>query len=248
MPSILQDPVVQNIFSDFTGPGEIAAALGRAIAANVPMESVWIPCGAAKAGSVEVEGPFTTLSLQLLGNNFPSDPGNTYTVTIGGTTFTSGDTATLDFINPNLPTGKGDESVTYTLGGAESATTVATGLTALINADANLKAVGITATSAAAVITINYPSIPPQWPATEGASSTNKPPQNTTVVLFSKTGTGNETGTVANASSGGTLGAPITTNSITALNTLPRWIKAQFTTLTGGVPGTPVTPWFHGSV
>ena len=244
MASMQPDPLVVNITADFTGPGEIVAALGRCTA--VPFESVWIPAGAAKAGSVEVEGPFSTLSLQLLGNNFPSDPGNTYTLTIGGTTFTLGDTVTAQFINPNIPNGQ--ENATYTLGAAETATSVATGLANAINADAILKSLGFQASAATGVVTITYPSQAPLAPSQEASSTSQKPTQNSTLLTFAKTGTGNETGTVANASSGGALGSPITTNSIVALATLPRWIKAQFTTLTGGNSAIPVTPWFHGSV
>jgi hypothetical protein len=241
------DPLAVNVLSDFTGPGEIVAALGRAIAANTPMESVWIPAGAAKAGSVELEGQFSTVSVQLLGNNFPTDPGNFYTVTLGGSTFTAADTVSLTFWNPNIPT-TGQETVTRTLGAGESATTLATELTALINADPVLLLLGIVASvPSAGVIQISYPSVLPGGPI-DGTSPTSKPQQNTTVVLFSKTGSGNETGTVANASLGGTLGSAITTNAIVALATLPRWIKAQFNTLTGGSPSSPVVPWFHGSV
>lgn len=239
MPSMTPDPTVFNFPSIFTGPGEISAVLGRCTA--VPFESVWIPAGAAKAGSVEVEGSFTGLSVSLIGNNFPTDPGNSYTVTITGG-FVNLDTLSIDFINPNISAG--DRKITYTAGGAETVTSAAAGLAALINADAVLQPLGFQATSNLGVITISYPSIPLQTLPQEGFSSTQQPPQNSTLLQTSKTGTGTEVLTVANASSGGSLGAAITTNSITPINTLPRWIKAQFTALTSGS----ATPYFHGSV
>ena len=77
--------------------------------------------------------------------------------TLAGTSYTSGDTVALTFNNINitdLP-----ETVTYTLGAGETPTTVATGLTTLINADAVLIANMITATSLAGVITIVQPGV-----------------------------------------------------------------------------------------
>jgi hypothetical protein len=80
----------------------------------------------------------------------------TETATIGGST-TLGNTATIQLTSVSIPT-TGQESLTYTYGAAETTTTVATALTALINANPRLAAAGITASSAAAVITISYPA------------------------------------------------------------------------------------------
>lgn len=245
MASMQPDALVQNYPASFVATGEIVAPLGRCAA--VPMESVWVPAGPAKAASVEIEGSFSTLSVQLLGSNSPSDPGNTYTATIGGTTFDSGDVVSLIFTNPNLP--NGEETVSHTLGASETAATVAAALAAAINADTKLAGalgLGFAATAASAVITITYPSVAPLQPPQEGFSPTTEAVQNTTLVQGSVTGAGNETVTIANASAGAALGSAITTLSITALTVLPRWIKAQFGTLTG--TGASATPWLHSAV
>lgn len=80
-------------------------------------------------------------------------PGSgTATATVAGTVFHAGDTVALTFsntANSSFPV-----KVTYTLGAGESATTIATGLTALINANATLTAASISALSALGVITI----------------------------------------------------------------------------------------------
>lgn len=74
------------------------------------------------------------------------------TATIAGSVFTSGDSVSLTFSNPGLPSFP--ITVVYTLGAGSSATIIATGLTALINANATLLAAGITAASALGVVTI----------------------------------------------------------------------------------------------
>lgn len=72
--------------------------------------------------------------------------------TIGGTTFNATDTVALTFANTSevsFPV-----TVTYTLGAGESATTVAAGLKALINANATLTAAVVAANNVAGVLTI----------------------------------------------------------------------------------------------
>ena len=77
----------------------------------------------------------------------------TATATIAGTHFIAGDQVSLTINNtaiPGLPA-----TVTYTLGSGETATTIAAGLTALINANAALQAAHLSATSVGAVITVS---------------------------------------------------------------------------------------------
>lgn len=74
------------------------------------------------------------------------------TATIAGASFVATDTVSLTFSNPQVPAFP--VTVTYTLGAGETATTVATGLKNLINANAKLAAANLTATSALGVITI----------------------------------------------------------------------------------------------
>jgi hypothetical protein len=99
----------------------------------------------------------------------------TGTATIGGTTLNSGDTVSL-FIQ-NIGVLGFPASVTYTLGAAETTTTIATGLRNLINANTAAIAAGLTATSAANVITLTQPG--------SIGNSTN--------LSATITGTGNET-------------------------------------------------------
>jgi len=81
----------------------------------------------------------------------------TATVTIGGTTFNSGDTVSLTFTNVNV-TGL-PVTVEYTLGAGASAATVAAGLAVLINGNATLSAANISAAVASAVITISHQGV-----------------------------------------------------------------------------------------
>ncbi len=81
------------------------------------------------------------------------------TVTVGGTV-TSGDVVSITVSNVNLPSG--EETVSYTAAGGNTTTDIATGLKNAINASSDLTAIGVTATSSAAVVTI----------ATEGTTYT----------------------------------------------------------------------------
>lgn len=99
------------------------------------------------------------------------------TATIGGTTFNPGDIVALTFLNPALSiTGSFPISVSYTLGAAETATTVAAGLTAAIIANTALADANLTATSVGAVITIDHQgSIGNQTSIVAGVSGTETP-------------------------------------------------------------------------
>jgi hypothetical protein len=77
----------------------------------------------------------------------------TATATVAGTVFVPGDQVSLTIDNTTLaglPV-----TVTYKLGSGETPTTIATGLTALINANTTLQGIHLSATSAGAVITIS---------------------------------------------------------------------------------------------
>lgn len=78
----------------------------------------------------------------------------TATATIGGTVFDNGDTVALTFNNSQvsgLPV-----AITYAVGAGSSASIIAAGLVALINANATLGAANISAANVAAVITISH--------------------------------------------------------------------------------------------
>lgn len=122
------------------------------------------------------------------------------TVTIGGATFVSGDSISLTLTNsgvPNFPV-----TVTHTLGSGENATTIATALAALINANAACVAAAVTASSVAGVLTIDQ----------NGAIGNNTtilavvtPVGASTTATSQVTGTGNETAAVVPGSGSATI-------------------------------------------
>lgn len=75
--------------------------------------------------------------------------------TIGGTTFNVGDVVVITILNPALSP-PFPISISHTLVGVESATTIATALTTTINANTTLAAANVTALSAAEIITISH--------------------------------------------------------------------------------------------
>jgi phage tail sheath gpL-like len=168
--------------------------------------------------------------VQLLGSNASQEPANLYTVTVGGTV-TSTDVLTLTFANPNIV--NGTEAVAYTAQGGDTTTTIAAALAAAINADTILNGLGITATSAVAVVTVTYPN--GVQPGQEGGSPTEPATQNVTVITGSLSGGATETLAVANASVGTNIGIALTALGITPFSILPppRWIKAVVNTFTG---------------
>lgn len=237
-----QQPQPLVIYTAPPGIGvSIDGQLFNALLGQAPCESPWMPVSFAKSLSFDLEGSLSTISVQLLGSNSQSDPGNSYSITIGGSA-TANDVLSLQFQNPNL-TG-GTETVSVTAAGGETTAQLATALAAAINADTKLAALQITASVSGSVITVNYPSAAPPNTA-EGGSPTAPPNQNTTVITGSVSGSATETITVANASTGASLGSAITAKGMTAVTPLPGWIKAQINTLTG--TGASVTGNIHGA-
>lgn len=84
----------------------------------------------------------------------------TYTASAGATvggTVSNGKIATVTTFDPALPGGQ--QAVSYTATGSDTATTVATNLTTNLNANTNLQALGVSATSTGAVITVKSTSV-----------------------------------------------------------------------------------------
>ncbi|HEY9773365.1 MAG TPA: cysteine peptidase family C39 domain-containing protein, partial [Planktothrix sp.] len=79
----------------------------------------------------------------------------TCTATIGGT-ITASNTVTITTHDPALAGGQ--KSDTYTVLAGDTTTTIATGLKNLINADTSLQAIGVSATSSGAVVTMSSTS------------------------------------------------------------------------------------------
>lgn len=78
------------------------------------------------------------------------------TATIGGT-ITASDTVTITIIDSGLSGGQ--KAVNYTVQGGDTLTSIATALKNAINADANLQAINVSATSNAAVVSISSQSV-----------------------------------------------------------------------------------------
>lgn len=234
MTSLAPQPLFQSTPAPYIGPASYDSVLASFASVG---EGVWVPARFAKQASIEIEGTFSVLSLQLIGSNALNSPPNLYTLTIGGTV-TTGDAVTMAFANPNLAAGS--ESVSYTTIGGDTTATIATALAAAINADAKLQALGIVATVSASVVTVSYPSEGPS--GQEGGSPTEPPPQNTTIITATVGGSATETVTIANASVGASVGAAITAKGVTAIATMTGWIKAVVNTFTGSA----LTAGYHG--
>lgn len=224
-------PLIAYQAGPFSGPFAAVALLADSvIAAQLPYEGLWVPAMFAKSASVQVSGNFTTLSGDVYASNALNPPLNTYTATLGGSE-TNGDTLTLTFANPLLP--GGSAAVPVTAAGGQTINSLATALAAGINANASLAALGFTAMAVGAVITIQWPSVPP------GAGAGGTYPsfaQSNTVISKNVSGAATETITIAGGTDGSNITAShLTALGVTALNPMPvRWVKARIGTLTSG--------------
>ena len=77
---------------------------------------------------------------------------NNTTVTLGGSA-TAGDVVSVTVVNANLPNGQ--ETDSYTVAGGNTLSNIAAGLASAINADSNLAAIGVGASSSSAVLTVS---------------------------------------------------------------------------------------------
>lgn len=193
-----------------------------------PYEGLWVSAQFLKNACIETEGTFGSMSFQLYGTNLDSVGAvNQYTATIGGSV-TTGDVVTLKILSGNIHAGS--ESVSYTTVGGDTTTTIATALAAAINADTVLNSIGVQATSAAAVITITFPS------AVSNINATPSSPflQNQITISSTVSGSATETVTVAVGSNGIAIGSAITSKSLTNISPIPKYIKARLTAVSGG--------------
>jgi len=226
------DPIVSYSAAPFNGPQNGQSLLVDGVTA-VPYEGVWLPASFYKAATLEVGGSISTLSLQLYGTNALEQPLNTVTVTVGGSK-TTGDVLNIEVINQNLS--NGNVTVSYTVLSGDSINSTAAALAALINANAGLQTLGLSAIAVGGVITITFPSAPSNLANNPSLGSPSAPlTQNQCAFVLTKSGGASETLTLANGTDGTVLGSAITALGLTAVSPLPvRWIKARVTTLTGG--------------
>lgn len=206
------------------GPTSISAVLLDNIAA-VPYEGIWVPWLFTKQGSLELSGTISTLSCQLYGSNSLS-PLNSYQITVGGT-LTIGDVLSAVFTTPS-----GTVTAVYTTAAGNTTTNMAAGLAAFINTSMSFAALGFTASSAGAVLTVFWPSVapPPVVPYTTSSTATAQ----VVTVATSVVGSATETMTVAAGVGGSALGSAITALGMTQFTYTARWLKIRLTTLTGG--------------
>lgn len=221
----------------FGGPYGIHGLALPGVAAPI-YDGCWVPMFGAKLVSLELAGSMDTLGVDVYGSNSLGDPGNGYTITVGGSE-TDGDIVTLNISNPNLPAGV--VNVSHTAAGGETVAQVAAALNTAINAQADLNALGIKSSVLSAVITLSYPSVAAQ----SGNSNPSQPGiANPTTVAYTK-GSNSETVTIAVTTNGTKLGSTLAAFGLTALTVVPRWVKARLTTLTGA--GATVTGRFAAS-
>lgn len=236
----MPNQAISYVAAKLGSPFDIGALLLDA-AAVAGTEGLWLPTRFAKTGSIEFAGSMTTMSASILGTNQMGEPLNQYTLTIGGTV-TTNDIVTITAANPNAA--GGTVAVPYPAIGGDTTTTIATKLTALINANIGMAGLGVTATSAGAVITTSFPSIWPQGNAEVPVYSVFF--GNTTTFTGASSGSSTETVTVAPVTTiGSAIGSAVTALGITALSILPRWMRVRLTTLTGG--GANITATFSGA-
>lgn len=234
----MPDPVVSFTSAPFASQFATCAEL-LVNATAAPWEGLWIPSMWCRDASIEVTGSMSTMSISLLSTNQISEPLNQFTATIGGTV-TSGDIVTLQAINANLP--GGSAQVQYTVGASDTTSTIAAALAAMANASSGFQGAGISAQAAAAVITLNYPSV---WPGPAGTNTASYGQRYGNWTTFSGSSNGTETVTVAGVTTPGSAnGSAITALGLSGVVTPCRWLRARLTTLTGA--GATISAMFNG--
>ncbi|MBS2005761.1 MAG: hypothetical protein JST01_01890 [Cyanobacteria bacterium SZAS TMP-1] len=134
--------------SNLSAQGITASAIGPVITIKSNSVNATTYSGTATATS-----PTQTQTI-----SFSINQNSQQTIVFGGSTTSSGgDVISTTTYNSGLPTGK--KLLTYTVAAGNSLTTVATMVASAINADTDLQAQGITATSAATVVTVNSKSL-----------------------------------------------------------------------------------------
>lgn len=216
----------------FASPFAIQADLfSDIVAAQLPYEGLWIPVPWSKSATVELAlqaGTFGSVSADIYATNQQA-PLNTYKVTVGGSE-TDGDVVGLLFTNPLLPLGS--KTVSITTSGGQSINSIAAALAAAIAADVDLAGLGFTASSAAAVITIQWPSVPGGLPPFNVSSP---PFASTTLLSTALSGGATETLTIAAGTDGTNLTpSHLTALGLTALTPMPvQWVKGRIGTISG---------------
>lgn len=225
----MADPIANFQAAPFNGPFSESALVFDALAA-APFEGLWVNTSFLKNLNLDIEGTFSATSIQLYGTNLDTVGAvNQYVLTVTNSSITTNDVITTKFKNPNIP--GGSESVAYTVLGGDTNTTIATALAAAINADVILKGLGFAATSALGVVTVTFPSTPPNTSGTSSSPANS----NTTQITSSVSGGATETVTTTCGSNGNTIGSAITAAGLTNISPIPRYVKARLNSMTGSI-------------
>jgi RHS repeat-associated protein len=182
----------------------IASGLAAAINADAHLSTLGVTATSASAVvSIKSASPNLTTYKQSV---TPTSATGTETLTLGtnvvgnltatvGGTITTGDVLGMTIRAANLPGGQ--EGISYKVLTGATLTSIAAGIAAAINADTNLQAFGVTATSAAAIVTV-----------------TSSP-------TYTKSITGTETitlGSNVNGNISATVGGTVTVGNILTIN------------------------------
>lgn len=225
------------------GPFSVSGAIMDG--ATAPFEGLWMPAKWSKYSSVEFAGSQSTLSVQIVGSNAQDEPVNQYFVALT-TNPTDGDTLSLTFKNPLLPAG---QKVVSIVAASDTTTTAAAKLAAAVNADTDLQALQIQATTTTATINITFPSF--SYQNLSGAAISD--PQNIAspsspmylnYTSVSGTSTGATTLVTTTGTNGNAVGSAVTALGVTQITGVYRWIKARLNTLTG--TGANITSNYQG--
>jgi RHS repeat-associated protein len=141
----------------------IAAGLAASINANTDLQSIGV--SASSSGQVltvssnsinetTYRGTTSSTATEIVSIDLP--PNGTQTAVIGGTK-TTGDVLTLTVYDAGLS--GGSEAVAYTVLSGDTLTSIATNLTAAVNANTNLQAVNVSATSSGTVVFVKSNSL-----------------------------------------------------------------------------------------
>ncbi|MBS1996705.1 MAG: hypothetical protein JSS86_10355, partial [Cyanobacteria bacterium SZAS LIN-2] len=141
----------------------IATAMASAINGNSNLQNIGVSASSSATVVTVLSNSINATTLRSTANSGGTEavlvnvPANgTETAYIGGTK-TTGNVLTLTVYDAGLATGS--QAVTYTVLAADTLTTIATGLAAAVNGNANLTAIGVSATSSSQVINIKSTSV-----------------------------------------------------------------------------------------
>jgi hypothetical protein len=149
-------------------------------------------------------------------------------ITVGGTA-TTNDVVSLTVENPNLA--NGEETVSYTVASGNTLTNIAAGLASAVNADTHLQAIGVGATSSAAVVSVTTDTSYTEsvtGSATETITIGTNNRGNTTVTIGGSPTTGDVLSVIAHnqSLSGGSATASYTVLSTDTLLTIANGLAA----------------------